>query len=559
LTPWLKVSYRPAIDTYTDNQEERIAKQGNNTSDYTKRVNQYTETNHEILATFNNEFSNEISLSGVLGANFRDQNRRRTMNSTLGGIIIEDLYTIANSVDAAIQKEDRVFNLEEQSIFAQASVGIKNQVFVDLTVRNDWSSTLPEENNSFLYPSASVSWVFSELLTTDVLSFGKFRASYAEVGNSTTPYRTSNYYAALNNFGSTPLYSVDRTLNNPDLLPETQQSVELGIDVRFLQDRVGLDLAYYQVSTFDQILPVRTSEASGYNFKFINAGEIENKGVEIALTSTPVQVGDFRWDLNLNWAKNTNTVVSLSEDIDNYQLSSHFFVSINAAEGEPFGTFKGTDFVYHDNGEPIIESNGLYRMSDSNQEVLGGYLPNWNGGIINNFTYKNFRLTTLIDIQDGGEFYSESLAFGRATGLYEETAGLNAKGNPKRDAVADGGGVLYPGVQEDGSANTVYAEAGLWNRAWHYWKNPAATYVLDASYVKLRELTLTYTIPGSVLSGTFIQGISVGFTGRNLAILHRNTVHSDPEANNSANNIQGLTSGDYPSQRQYGFNLRMSF
>ena len=558
----LKITGRSSVDFYDFVVEERIAVGSAVTDipDYTKDVRTFKERNDDIFLTFNKDFNGKFSVYALAGANRRNTVTERAQQSTFRGLVNPGVYSVSNSVSPEIQYIDDYSEKEQRSVYGNINVGYAGIIFLDLTARNDWSSTLPAGENSYFYPSASASFVFSELAplrNNNILSFGKLRVNYAEVGNDTDPYNTRKYFEAENSFGSNPIYREPLTLANPDLRSETKRSMEIGTELLFLDRRVGLDVTVYQENTFDQIIDIPVSRATGYDFQFINAGEIENRGIEVALNATPFN-GDFTWNIGINWSKNQNEVVELTEDLDNYQLASFFFASINATEGQPFGSIRGTNYVFDDNGNPIIGEDGFYEVSEDD-EVIGNATPDWNAGIINSFSYKGFTLSGLIDIQQGGDIFSLNTAFGRATGLYEETAGLNDRGNPKRDLVADGGGVRFEGVQEDGTLNDVYVEANTWGTAYNYNRLPAAVYVFDASYVKLRELTLSYTFPQSILGNLPIEGLQIAAIGRNLAILHSNVTHFDPEVSRSSGNVQGYESGTYPTPRSYGFDIKFNF
>ncbi len=385
------------------------------------------------------------------------------------------------------------------SFYGSLSTGYKRFVYVDITARYDKSSTLPEANNSYFYPSISTSFILSELggiKNLDFLSFLKARINYAEVGADAPAYNTKSSYISGKPLGSLGLFSLQNNyyntnivpaLYNPDLLPERTKSIELGLEARFLKNRFGLDFSYYKNNTFDQIMPIEVSRGSGYSAMYINAGEIQNKGFEVSLNAVPVVIGDFSWSIDLNWFKNLNEVISLGDDIDNILLFQPWDVSINATEGEPYGTIKGTDFVYL-NGKKVVGDDGFFLRTE-NEEVIGNINPDWNAGFKNTFRYRNLSLSGLIDIQQGGDIFSVNTKHGLSTGLYEETAGLNDKGKPKRDLVADGGGILFPEtVYEDGTPNTTYVECNEWGTAFDYDSSPTARYIYDASYVKLREL-----------------------------------------------------------------------
>ncbi|HNE49228.1 MAG TPA: TonB-dependent receptor, partial [Saprospiraceae bacterium] len=348
------------------------------------------------------------------------------------------------------------------------------------------------------------------------------------------------------------------TKNNPGLKPESTKSFEVGIETRFFEDRLGLDLTYYNMSTVDQIFRAPVSRTTGYSFKYINAGEISNKGVELQLFVRPVATRNFDWRMDVNWAKNTSLVVDLG-GIDNLQLASlQGGVSINATKGEPYGTIRGSNFVYKD-GQKVVNSLGRYVTSPTSNQVIGNINPDWTGGVTNSFRFKNVNLSFLVDVKQGGQVWSLDMSYGLATGLYPETAGLNDKGNEVRLPTADGGGILLPGVKADGTPNTTYA-SGYDFGIYGYRRNPNAAFVYDASFVKLREVNLSYDFPKSWLGAQgFLKGVNVGIYARNLWTIHKNTPYSDPEEGFSSGNIQGYQGGAYPNVRVIGFNLGVKF
>jgi len=571
LNSWAILEGRVANDYYSEYQERRVAISSCSAGalpDYTKYLRTFNEFNADLMLRFNRELG-VISLNGLLGSSTRSNSIRSTLASTVGGLSIPGFYALDNSVAPIFNEEAEILQMIN-SVYGSLSIGYRRFVYLDLTSRYDKSSTLPEGNNSYFYPSISTSLILSELgglKELDFLSFLKARINYAEVGNDAPAYNTKPSYISGKPWGSLGLFSlqnnfyntnINPALFNPDLLPERTKSIELGLEASFLKNRFGLDFSFYKNNTFDQILPIEVSRGSGYSAMYINAGEIENKGFEFSINAVPLQVRDFSWSLDINWFKNMNEVISLGENIDNILLFQAWDVSINAREGQPYGAIVGTNFVYLD-GKKVVGPDGFYLKTDE-EEVIGNINPDWNAGIKNTLRYKNLSLSGLIDIQQGGDIYSINTKHGLSTGLFEETAGLNDKGNPKRDPVDEGGGVLFPNtVYEDGAANTTYVECNEWGTAFDYDASPTARYVLDASYVKLRELALSYSIPNSVLSSTFIKSASVSLVARNLWIISKNTYHFDPEAALSSGNQQGIENGTYPTTRTYGIDLKFSF
>ena len=424
----------------------------------------------------------------------------------------------------------------------------------------------------YYYPSVSAGFTFSEFVDADWLSFGKIRGSWAEVGNTAPPHSIRDTYSRPSNFGSAGLYTLPSTKNNPDLKPERTKSWEVGVQLGVFNDRATLDVNYYDQNTTDQILATEVSRSTGYATKFVNAGSVVNRGWEVSATIRPVTSRNFTWTTNINWSKNINEVKELAPGIDNYQLASpQGAVTISAAEGEAYGAIRGTDFVnldgesWSENGgkRQIIDSGfyaGTYAVTSSSNNIIGNMNPDWTGGISNRLNYKNISLNFLVDVRWGGDIFSLDQYYGQGTGQYPITAGNNDLGNPKRNTVANGGGVVLDGYLPDGSKNDIRTRANVYYGAYGWVTNPAAQYVYDGSYVKLREVGLTYNLPQNLLDKVGpIKGASVSAIGRNLWIIHKNIPHADPEQGIVAGNVQGYQGGAYPSTRNFTFNLKLEF
>ncbi len=560
LTPWLTLQGRAATDTYSESQEERVAVYSNQTSGYNKYLRNFSETNFDLMALFNKTWTN-FSVNGLFGATRRRTTIKSMYVTTVGGLLIPEFYSTFNS-KSPIQSTESERISGVNSIYGSASLGFKSMIYLDLSGRNDISSTLPSKNNSYFYPSASLSFILSELpgiKGSNILSFLKLRFNYAEVGNDAPVYSLYSTYVQEPNWNTNGRFRLNTTIQNADLRPERTKSLEAGIEANFFKDRIGLDISLYKTNSIDQIMPVNISRASGFSQRYVNSGEIENKGIELALRATVVKAGGFTWDAQINWFKNNNKVLSLYEGVDNILLSSEWDLSVNIVKGMSYGQLRGTDFVYT-NGKRTVGSDGYYLFSDATDALLGSTLPDWNSGITNTFSFKGFSLSGLIDISKGGHLYSTDMKYGRATGLYAETAGLNAKGKPLRDPVENGGGMIYSdAVTEDGKPNQTYIWAGDYYSGWLYDYLPTKEYVYDASYVKLREISFGYSLPSSVLAKTPVKRLTISLVGRNLWIIHKNMPYFDPEASLSAGNLQGYVDGAYPSTRTFGFNLTLGF
>lgn len=571
LTDWLDITAKGAVDTYKELREERRANgsvatrfgilQAEESSGYDRKDVNFSEYNYDLMLNFNKDLSEDITLSGVAGMNIRKETYDFYHQSTAGGLTVPGLYSLSNSVNGNPKPVEILRRKQVNGYYIQATFGYKDHLFLDLTDRYDVSSALPEGNNAYNYYAVSSSLIFSSLVEADWLNFGKLRAGYAEVGNDLPANNVYDTYSVLNNFGDSALFSFPGTKQNSELVPEKTKEIELGLEARMFNNRVGLDFTWYKKNTTNQLMPVSTTTATGFSNRWVNAGEIQNKGIEVGLKLNPIKNDNFKWDIGVNWAKNENLVVDLYGEQTNLVINSfQGGISINATIGQPYGTIRGTGFKYHENGQKIVDDNGYYKaVSD---QVIGDANPDWNGGITNTLTYKNFSLNFLIDIQKGGDVYSLDTHYGQGTGLPYYTAGLNELGNPKRDPVSQGGGVLNQGVYEDGTPNTTRADASFYGGA-YYWgnadRNPAALTVYDASYVKLRELAITYGLPVDKLFGGKLSSANISLIGRNLWIIDKNVPFADPESGLGAGNAQGYLSGSFPTLRTVGLNLNIEF
>ncbi len=568
IADWIGVMGRVTLNTTQDFQEQRIAVGSSDISEYERYNREFTEANYDLFVNFNKNFSEDFSFTGLLGSNLRRSHVNDIRAQTNGGLIVPGLYSLSNTqnpIQTPIEYADRI---GVDGIFANANVGFKETVFIELSARQDKSTTLPEGNNSYFYHSEAANFVFSYLLDQPWLSLGKIRVNYAEVGNDAPALSVNNVYNQPSGFGSSPLFSLPHIRNNPNLEPERTKSMEAGLELDLFKGVFGFDFTVYQSNTINQIIPVSTTTATGYSQQFVNAGEVQNRGIEVAAFVVPIQTNDFTWTMNVNFSRNRNKVISLYGDVKNIPIASYQGgVSINAAVGQPYGVIRGTDYVYT-NGQPTVNELGYYMTSSSSAEIIGDPNPDWMGGVNNTLNFKGFSLGFLIDVRKGGDVWSLDQWYGEATGLYEHTAGLNAKGNPSRLPVAEGGGVLLPGVREDGSPNNIYAENqngdGLTPYGYAanlYGGAPRAMYVFDGSFVKLREVALSYSLPKSIFGNLgVIKGIDLQLIGRNLWIIHKNMEYSDPEEGLTAGNAgRGYQSGAYPAVRTYGFNVRLNF
>jgi TonB-linked SusC/RagA family outer membrane protein len=570
-TDWLNFLGRISLDSYDELQEERNAVGSVDPASYSRYTRHYHELNYDLMANFDRDLNEDFNLKALAGVNMRRSVSNSEFAQTNGGLVVPKLYSLSNSLNPISSPIESYQPKAVDGYFGGVTLGYREFLTLDGSFRRDRSSTLPVDMNAYNYYSVSGSWLFSHhLKDLNWLSFGKLRANYAEVGNDAAWGMLADVYDKPTPFGNGILFSLPNTKNNEELKPERTYSKELGLEVAFLKNRLGFDVSYYITNTKNQIIPVAISTATGYSSKVMNAGDIQNKGVELSLYGTPVKTRNFSWNVNLNFTRNRNEVIELYEESKNLQLASYQAgVSVNATVGQPYGTLQGKTWVLV-NGQRVVDdvpllasgkknpNYGRYKMTSTTNNVIGNVNPDWIGGVYNTFKYKNLSLGFLIDVKKGGDVFSLDMYYGLATGILPETVGLNDLGNPSRDAVADGGGVIFPGVKPDGKPNDIRVENIYGTYGYSF--NPAHNFVYDASYVKLRELNLTYTFPASVVSKLGpVKGIDLSLIGRNLWIIHKNLPYADPEENLSAGNAQGYQSGAYPTTRQIGVNAKLKF
>jgi TonB-linked SusC/RagA family outer membrane protein len=571
VTDWFSVLGRVGYDGTNDIQEERLAVTSAGTPNYSRFNRTYNETNYDLLLNFNKKFDN-ISLRGVIGSNMRRTRLESIRAATNGGLVVPRLYSLSNSAQPINPPGEEFERVGVDGLFANASVGFNDLVFVELSARQDKSTTLPVDNNAYLYYSAAGTLVFSELIDAPWLSLGKVRANFARVGNDATALSLYDVYDKPTALGSIPYFSLPNTKNNSKLAPEYTNSYELGLEADFFDGRVGFDFTWYQANSFDQVLGVTVTGATGYTGKWVNSGEIQNKGVELSLFAVPVSNDNFTWTVNFNFTRNRNEVISLygegASTVSNYPIAAlQGGVSLNAAVGQPYGVIRGKDFVYT-NGQRTVNDAGYYATTAASNIVIGNPNPDWIGGINNSLKFKGVALNFLIDMRHGGDIFSLDQWYGEATGIYPNSAGLNANGVASRMPVSEGGGILLPGVKADGSPNDVFGENldGYGQTPFGYVADgqggaPHKWYTYDGGYIKLREVGLTYSIPASIMENMKpFRGIDLSLIGRNLWIIDKNMEYADPEEGLSSGNANGgYQSGAYPMMKTYGFNVKLTF
>ncbi|HEY0739925.1 MAG TPA: SusC/RagA family TonB-linked outer membrane protein [Chryseosolibacter sp.] len=570
LLPDLKLSGFVRSDGYTQTIEAREAAGGVGVSSYQHAKYQNREMNYEFLANYNKRWD-EFSTSVILGGNIFDRRYSYISAGTVGGLSVPNFYSIAASVDRPNSGRELypTYLLRKQirSMYAMASFGYRDTYFIDASIRNDNSSTLPANNNSYWYPSVSASLVFSELMNWRPLSLGKLRLSYAQAGADLEPYETSSFFNIGTVYSGPPsvnTLTVPDNLNNPNIKPSFAHSYEAGIDLRFMEGRAGLSFTYYQQINKNQILRLDVSGTSGYGSATINAGEIENKGIELTLTGTPLKGQRFSWDVMFNVARNRNMVVELYPGITVYQYGSTTYSSVssylNSYEGKPFGSLVGQAYQRDPaTGAILLDANNLPMFTAATHD-FGTILPDFTGGFQNMIRYGNFELSAMIDFQKGGQFFSRSKMLAVRTGLDPITVATNDKGFNVRDAVAEGGGVRVDGISAaTGQPVTAYVSPQSYygvvgRRVYEEW-------LYDATYIKLREVRFGYSFDKVMWPGLPFQKIAVAFVARNPAMLYQKAPEGlDPsELSTGGQAMSWFESGQINTVRSYGVNLNVTF
>ena len=549
ILPELKAQFKSNLDFFVDKQFERNAVFSQELSRYLERSRQQYEFNNEFMLMYQKNFD-DFSLNVNLGGNTMYRRYEYVYGETQGGLAIPLFYNLKNSVTPAFS-----YNLLRpkriDSVYGNFTLGWRSMFYLDGSVRNDWSSTLPIENNSYLYPAVTGSFIFSELTKDRFpwLTFGKLRLGYAMVGNDTDPFQvidTYTQYTTIDSETGTPGYTNGRSLKNPDLKPEKTNAYEAGLEMNFLLNRLGFEVTVYSTETKNQIIPLTVTGTTGYYEKVINSGLMTNKGVEFALNGVPVRTNDFTWTSTLTLASNRNKIVELVEGTDYYRLTAApFKVEIGALKGAPYGTIMGTDYIYDAKGNKVVDEDGFY-LSTAGNVNIGKIFPDFTGGWSNNFRYRNFDLNVLLDFSKGGHYFSTTYMWGMYSGMLEETAANNVREN----------GIVLKGVKEDGTPNDITIDADEW--AMDYYVGPAAQSVFKSDYVKLREINIGYTVP--LKRDSFLQSLRFSAYGRNLAVWGPDTKHFDPEmVVSNSGNVQGIEGGAIPSIANYGINISVNF
>ena len=595
LTDGLNVRFRTSTDWYNDRRKSKVkwgsAGAGSPYGSYAEDAYTVKENNTEVLATYIKQLNKNWGIDALLGFNVRNKQYENNYQAA-PRLAVADLYTLTNSRDPLTSSND-FYRLRQYGLYGSIQLDYRRWAFLNITGRNDWSSTLPVDNNSYFYPSVTASVLLSEAFgwRSKAVNYLKIRGGWSQVGADANPYQLATVFTSETAFNGNPLQSSSTIGMNPNLKPEKTSSIEAGFEAAFWDNRLCLDFTYYKTDSRNQILKLATTAASGYTSQVRNAGHIRNRGYEIQLGAVPIQTSKgFRWNLDLNYGANSSKVVKLDDEglITSYQLYSSG-IQILTSVSEAYGTLFGTSYVRDANGNVVVDANGLPKISTTNK-TLGKFTPDWTGGISNTFSYRSLSLSFLIDASVGGSIFSNTNKTGKYTGVLANTlsgrdaehGGLwyytDAMGNnvrlpesPSYSVSSDGlyyaqvngqstrvyqDGIMVEGVTESGSKNEEVVSA---EKYYHRIYSIAEANVYDASYVKLREVALSYRLPRLWTQKLHLQEASVTLTGRNLWTIYKSVSNIDPESALTTGNAQGVEAYSLPTTRSFGVNLSVKF
>ncbi len=571
--------FRTGIDYYNDRRKYQIKYGTNGTpfGSYAEDAYTVSEQNTEGIFTYTKKLNDDFSLDALAGFNVRTHSDANNYQKA-PRLAVPDLYTLTNSRDP-LTSSNTYSRLKVYSAYASAQFGFRNYAFLNVTARNDWSSTLPSNNRSYFYPSINGSVILTDALNlkSNTLDFLKLRGGWSEVGNDADPYQLSTVYNFQTAFDGNPIQTSSQKKLNNNLKPETTRSTEVGLEASFWKNRLHFDFAYYNTNSLDQILEIKTTAASGYNSQLINAGKINNHGVEIQLDGNPVQTENFKWNVAVNYAKNISKVEILDYDkqIQNYTIGSSGGVDVLASVGQAYGALYGTAYLRDANGNIVVGANGLPK-ADPQKKVLGHYTPDYTGGVTNTLTYKNLELSFLVDASVGGQIFSGTNRTGNYTGVLAQTlygrgaenGGLNyyVTGTTKTllpagttaptGSVVYDDGMIFNGVYADGTPNKTLLSAQEYYKASY---NISEAYLYSSTYVKLREVKLTYNVDKKLVKKLGLAGASFTASGRNLFFIYKDAPNIDPESAFNTGNAQGLESLSLPTTRSFSLNVNLKF
>ncbi|MBZ9730872.1 SusC/RagA family TonB-linked outer membrane protein [Salegentibacter sp. JZCK2] len=567
----LSFKVRTGMDMYNDDREFRrsVSTNANPFGSYREDNIRFTEMNTDFLVTYKNEINKRLDYTLTIGANRFDQKIHYAF-AEASQLALPEIYTLANS-RAPLKGSSENFNKRINSVYGTANLGFENELYIDLTYRNDWSSTLPKKNNSFGYYSAGFSYVASNGFNLpEDISFLKFRLSAASVGNDTDPFQSRQIFQFNGNYGSNFRVTNENVLKNINLKPERLNAYEGGLEAWFLKGRIQFEASVYQNLSKDQIISRPISNASGFGRFNENGGKVRTRGLELMLSASPIKTSALTWNTSVNFSTFRSVVTELPEGVDQFvTATANIFnggsntVLYIARENGRVGDMYGTGFVQVD-GQDLYDTNGL-PVQDGDLRLLGNYNPDFSMGFSNSFSYKNFDLNFLFDWRQGGTIVSRIKALGSTSGVLKETL-LGREGGGPNTQFVDGNGIIGDGVVNIGTdenpqytQNTTPVPASTFNNA-YYDRGNEASALYDASYIKLRQVSIYYTFSKKTAKYIGVENLKLGLIGSNLLLFTENP-HFDPELNafQERNIVYGVDDFSYPSTRSFGVSLKTNF
>ena len=555
-----RVEARNRFNTYESNG--RTGWGGIDTPSYNESSSRYSENELQATLTYDEDYG-DFDVNALFGYQATQRRNHRTSASTAGGLTVPEFYSIATSKDRP-NYSTNLNSSKQLATFAQVSVGYDSMAYLEGSYRLDWGSTANADDNRIETWGLSGSLLLDKLINNDNISFAKLRAGYSEAPIFPGVYATSSVYNVGTAHSGNPIFSVPNTQSNPYLLGGTRSELEYGAEFSFFENKVGLDITFFDRTDKDLPISIPVTGSTGYSGLAVNSGEQSAKGVEVTLNLTPVNTADLRWDVSLNYATLEKYTDALAVGIERRVLDSWmswYGLQTQEVVGEEWGQIVGRKKARDANGTQILTSSG--RATFETNQVLGNLLPDFTGGITSALSYKNWDFNFGIDFQSGGKFYSTSNMFSYYSGLHEDTVGNNDKGNPKRDAVSAGGGVHVVGVTSGGEAVDTYMSPSFYYYQ-HFFGNHE-NWLYDASYVKLRTMRIGYNFPASMTENTPFEAINVSLIGNNLLLLYSDIPEggldpSEIEGSGSiASGYRNVEGGQLPPSRTIGLNVSLKF
>ncbi|HQG78340.1 MAG TPA: SusC/RagA family TonB-linked outer membrane protein [Bacteroidales bacterium] len=568
--PGLDITARSGLDmTYRLNHSD-LAKgsicSGNVNGSVYNSISNFLEWNSDVLANYSNRLGEDLKYTVNFGGNYR-YNYSRGIGQYGSNLKINKFYAISNcwsySTNEWLSKKE-VF-----SVYSLGQVSFRDWLYFDVTLRNDWSSTLPPGSNSYFYHSENLSFLFTKALNTDtrILSSGKLRASFAKVGNDTNPYETNQYFYVSQSQLPYPFGTFSDVLPTYDLQPELTHSWEAGVNLEFLNSRIILDVTAYTTNSNNQIIRVQLPVSSGFNRKVMNAADLRNRGIELQADFSVIRSRKFNWDMTLTWSKNKTMVKELYKNASSFLLDETWFATIQAVPGEEYGLIYTRDFKRDAFGRVLVDDNGFVLAGEYKR--MGKITPDWTGSISGKVSYGNFSLAALVDIRMGGNVYSIGKAYRCLFGTSAETLTGREEWYSTHDPEylysvplpgIDPNGYIEKGFNENtGQPNAAPVDPMYrWYNIWS--KEIGTEWLLDATNARLREISLTYSVPAGILKNFPAKGLSVSVIANNLLCIYNAMKDIDPESGYSSGNVGGgFEHSALPSTRTYGFNVKIDF